>query len=111
MNAFGKRNGLGQRPSFGVARPMKGGQAAPSGGDQFPPVEDLPEASEPEMSDSGGPGAPMGAMDRLNSRQNASTIATQSATTNAVPAISMRLTFAPTGCSHQAKRLLVHGTR
>ena len=27
MNAFGKRNGLGagQRPSFGVARPMKGG--------------------------------------------------------------------------------------
>jgi len=31
MNAFGKRNGLGgagQRPSFGVARPMKGGSGA-----------------------------------------------------------------------------------
>jgi pilus assembly protein CpaF len=42
MNAFGKRNGLGQRPSFGVARPMKGGSGQ-AGGDQFPPVEDLPE--------------------------------------------------------------------
>ena len=46
MNAFGKRNGLGgagQRPSFGVARPMKGG-TAPKGGEQFPPVEEVPEA-------------------------------------------------------------------
>ena len=45
MNAFGKRGGVsgGQRPSFGVAKPMKGGPsvAAPEGGDQFPPIEDI----------------------------------------------------------------------
>ncbi|HET9398388.1 MAG TPA: ATPase, T2SS/T4P/T4SS family, partial [Sphingomicrobium sp.] len=75
MNAFGKRSGLGagQRPQFGVARPMKGGPA-PAGGEQFPPVEDLPEASAPpaEGGAPGSPAAPMGAMDRLNDRQNAS---------------------------------------
>ena len=70
MNAFGKRNGLGQRPSFGVARPMKGG-SAPAGGEQFPPVEDLPSESSPPEGD-GTPATPMGAMDRLAARQNAS---------------------------------------
>jgi pilus assembly protein CpaF len=75
MNAFGKRNGLGgagQRPNFGVARPMKGG-AAPAGGEQFPPVEDLPaEDDSPSPAEGGSSGPPAGAMDRLNSRQNAS---------------------------------------
>ena len=74
MNAFGKRNnlGAGQRPSFGVARPMKGGPA-PAGGEQFPPVEDLPAAPDASPSDGGGaPVVPGGAMDRLNDRQNAS---------------------------------------
>jgi len=78
MNAFGKRNGLGgagARPSFGVARPMKGGPA-PAGGEQFPPVEDLPADSDnPTPADAGAtgaPGMPGGAMDRLNDRQNAS---------------------------------------
>ncbi|MCF2514527.1 CpaF family protein [Sphingomonas sp. G124] len=74
MNAFGKRNGLGgagQRPSFGVARPMKGG-AAPAGGEQFPPVEDLPEEPESPDTEASPAGPPVGAMDRLNHRQNAS---------------------------------------
>jgi pilus assembly protein CpaF len=74
MNAFGKRNGLGagQRPSFGVARPMKGGAG---GGDQFPPVpEEIPTPLEGESTSEGGggPAQPAGAMDRLNDRQNAS---------------------------------------
>src|SRR4029453_12462251 len=79
MNAFGKRNGLGQRPSFGVARPMKGG-SAPAGGEQFPPVEDLPETPEPtEDTDGSAPVGPqMGAMDRLTERQNASGAAASS---------------------------------
>ncbi|QIK95586.1 Flp pilus assembly complex ATPase component TadA [Sphingomonas sp. HDW15A] len=74
MNAFGKRNGMGSRPQFGVARPMKGGPSSPAsadapeeGGEQFPPIEDLP-GDVP--SPAGGP--PMGALDRLNQRQNAS---------------------------------------
>jgi len=74
MNAFGKRNGLGgagQRPSFGVARPMKGG-AAPAGGEQFPPVDDLPVESEDPAPEAGPSGPPIGAMDRLNNRQNGS---------------------------------------
>ena len=74
MNAFGKRNGMSSRPQFGVARPMKGGPSSPAtadaaeeGGDQFPPIEDLPN-DVPTAP--GGP--PMGALDRLNQRQNAS---------------------------------------
>ncbi len=73
MSAFGKRGSLsaGNRPSFGVAKPMKGGpggtSAAPEGGDQFPPVEELENAVAP------ADGAPSGgAMDRLTARQNAS---------------------------------------
>ncbi|MGH6706427.1 MAG: CpaF family protein [Sphingomicrobium sp.] len=84
MNAFGKRNGLGgagARPSFGVARPMKGG-AQPSGGEQFPPVDDLPEEPEAPEEDVGNsvPMPPGGAMDRLNDRQNASGAAASSKT-------------------------------
>ena len=50
MSAFGKRGGMGggARPSFGVAKPMKGGGGAAvdpptrsDGGDQFPPIEEL----------------------------------------------------------------------
>ncbi len=71
MSAFGKRGGIaggGQRPSFGVARPMQGGDAG--GGGQFPPIESVPlpgaslEApAEPLHGD---------AMARLTSRQDAS---------------------------------------
>ncbi|HET7709988.1 MAG TPA: CpaF family protein [Sphingomicrobium sp.] len=77
MNAFGKRSGLSSRPSFGVAKPMKGSGAggaptadSPEGGDQFPPIDEL----TPSL-DSTFPGADSGnggAMDRLNDRQNAS---------------------------------------
>ncbi len=77
MSAFGRRGGggPGQRPTFGVARPMKGpGGPAPasappeSGGDQFPPLESLP------ISDDGAPiEAPMSdAMSRLADRVAAS---------------------------------------
>ena len=75
MSAFGKRNGVsggGQRPAFGVARPMKSGPgaapAAPGGGEQFPPIEEL----QPEIEVGVGDVPTTGAMDRLNSRQNAS---------------------------------------
>src|SRR5688572_19931304 len=82
MSAFGKRNGMGgsgARPSFGVAKPMKGGtgvgltpMGADSGGDQFPPLDELaPELDDD--SEGGGSSTPrMGAMDRLNTRQNGS---------------------------------------
>src|SRR5262245_30385135 len=71
MNAFGKRNGLGQRPNFGVARPMKGGSG--KGGEQFPPVDDVEEEGEAAPEEGAStPAAPIGAMDRLNDRQNAS---------------------------------------
>jgi len=80
MSAFGKRGGMtgGGRPSFGVAKPMKGSSGGSSqtsspiaGGDQFPPLDELTPALDVPAMD--GPGAPpMGAMDRLNSRQNAS---------------------------------------
>ena len=49
MSAFGRRNGVGgmgagTRPAFGVARPMKGGETARTGGDQFPPIPGDPPA-------------------------------------------------------------------
>jgi pilus assembly protein CpaF len=80
MSAFGKRGGIGgggggSRPSFGVAKPMKGGpggsavSAAPEGGDQFPPIDDLTPPQDGDVSSSGPTG---GAMDRLTARQNAS---------------------------------------
>jgi len=71
MNAFGKRSSLGSggggRPSFGVARPMKGGGSGP-GGEQFPPVEDV--SAPVDTLDTNLP--PIGAMDRLNNRMNGS---------------------------------------
>jgi len=67
MNAFGKRGGMsggsGARPSFGVARPMKGG---PGGADQVSAPEEGP-APFPTAPGVGGE-----AMDRLNDRMNAS---------------------------------------
>src|SRR6476646_2796472 len=77
MSAFGKRGGIGGgRPNFGVAKPMKGGAggaaaAAPDGGDQFPPLEELTPSLDAPSSDSGG-GSSLGAMDKLTARQNAS---------------------------------------
>src|SRR3546814_21032032 len=45
MSAFGRKNGLGGRPSFGVARPMQGGgpvarspEEGEARGEQFPPI-------------------------------------------------------------------------
>ncbi|MEA3001486.1 MAG: pilus assembly protein CpaF, partial [Sphingomonadales bacterium] len=81
MSAFGRRNGAGgsgsgQRPAFGVARPMKGpGPAGPArlpldGGDQFPPIEDL---SIPGEDSFGGPPVERGdAMSRLQDRMDGS---------------------------------------
>ena len=82
MSAFGKRNGMGSgsgsRPSFGVARPMKGGSGGgstpaddPEGGDQFPPIEEFPATDTPANSTTHS-AVHMGALDRLNERQNAS---------------------------------------
>ncbi|WP_310467704.1 CpaF family protein [Sphingomonas sp.] len=83
MNAFGKRNGLsgsGSRPSFGVAKPMKSGkaQALPSSDsdEEFAPADELTPKLDTPMAD--GDAANMGAMDRLNSRQNGSGDAAQS---------------------------------
>ena len=79
MSAFGRRPGAGgtsgQRPSFGVARPMKGGGHSPaptpsemSGGEQFPPIESLPD----ELGDASLEPAPGDAMSRLTDRMNQS---------------------------------------
>jgi pilus assembly protein CpaF len=70
--------GSSSRPSFGVAKPMKGapGAAAVSpaepepGGDQFPPIDELTPSADAPLPGSGG--AHQGAMDRLTARQNAS---------------------------------------
>ena len=72
MSAFGRRGGAGgpggQRPSFGVARPMKGGGGAATppieGGDQFPPLEALPLSPD----DGALEPAPGDAMSRLADR-------------------------------------------
>ena len=91
MSAFGRRSGLGggagNRPAFGVARPMQGGgpaQRPPEpliqsgisglGGEQFPPLDSvpLPGAAMAEP-DSGGQNPGTGeAMARLAERQAAS---------------------------------------
>jgi len=78
MNAFGKRNGLGNtgsaRPNFGVARPMKSGPAGSGGGEQFPPIEEFAVPVEPSQphAHAHAPGSMLGAMERLNDRQNGS---------------------------------------
>ena len=78
MSAFGRKNGPsgmapGARPSFGVARPMKGG-ALPKpmpelvpGGDQFPPLPGGNGGMVPEM---GGVPGKADAMSRLADRAN-----------------------------------------
>ena len=77
MSAFGKRSGAsgggGQRPAFGVARPM---HAPEPGGMQFPPIETvpLPGAAEPIAMPMGGGDA----LARLTSRQDGSGEAAQS---------------------------------
>jgi pilus assembly protein CpaF len=75
MSAFGKRGGIGNgggnRPAFGVARPMHGPGGTPAspseeGGKQFPPLDSVPlpgASHEPQMP------APQDAMSRLNERQ------------------------------------------
>ncbi len=87
MSAFGRKNGIGQmgagaRPSFGVARPMKGGGAAPAptesrlglsmdmGGDQFPDLDsvDLPGLDTLDMTPESI--ALSDAMSRLSDRAN-----------------------------------------
>ncbi|MGH6659033.1 MAG: CpaF family protein, partial [Sphingomicrobium sp.] len=76
MSAFGKRGGIsGGRPTFGVAKPMKGSASAPASSadtntDQFPPIEELDAPPADTPSEEGG--AQMGAMDRLTARQNSS---------------------------------------
>ncbi|HEY5723923.1 MAG TPA: CpaF family protein [Allosphingosinicella sp.] len=78
MSAFGRRGGTGaagQRPAFGVARPMKGPGPLPiaqdEGGDQFPPLDSM------ELGEDGAMGAPQvpmergDAMQRLTERQAA----------------------------------------
>jgi len=77
MSAFGRKNGMSGKPSFGVARPMHAPsglmQAAPSapGASQFPP---LPEALVPTgMMPAGTPTLDRhaDALTRLNERMNA----------------------------------------
>ena len=72
MSAFGRRPGTnGQRPSFGVARPMKGGGSVPlpvDGGDQFPAIENTILPDDPSTSMAFAP-EPGDAMARLNDSQ------------------------------------------
>ncbi len=77
MSAFGRKNGgmsPGARPSFGVARPMKGSGGAPKdkGGNQFPPLPG--GGAEAPVADMGSaPAQPnkSDAMTRLADRSNA----------------------------------------
>src|SRR3954471_5293926 len=83
MSAFGRRGGAGTngggRPSFGVARPMKGvvgggGAAGPGpldGGDQFPPIDPMEFGAPAEDFAIPGERNP-DAMSRLAERQAAS---------------------------------------
>src|SRR5690606_15278838 len=76
MSAFGRKNGVGgmapgARPSFGVAKPMKGAPvpASPRGGDQFPPIPGDVGAAD-VAAPSGAPNR-SDAMTRLADRANA----------------------------------------
>src|SRR5690606_30591266 len=77
MSAFGRKNGAGgfapgARPSFGIAKPMKGGMAGgavPPGGEQFPPIDSGAPAPDP-MSGDHLPSARGDAMARLADRAN-----------------------------------------
>ena len=79
MSAFGRKNGIGgmspgARPTFGVAKPMKGSVPAPrepapaAGGDQFPP---LPQGTPGLDGAPGGPNGRGDAMSRLADRASA----------------------------------------
>ena len=86
MSAFGRKNGIGQmgagaRPSFGVARPMKGGSAAPApearlglsldmGGDQFPDLDSVDLPSLDMLDQTPESVALNEAMSRLSDRAN-----------------------------------------
>ncbi|TNE33728.1 MAG: CpaF family protein, partial [Alphaproteobacteria bacterium] len=82
MTAFGRKNGPGGmnpggRPSFGVARPMKGGAGKPAddasqGGKQFPPLPEQGQApaSAPAPSNNARPTGVEDAMNRLDDRMN-----------------------------------------
>ncbi|HEY0130679.1 MAG TPA: CpaF family protein [Allosphingosinicella sp.] len=88
MSAFGRRPGNGGtgggRPTFGIARPMKGpGGAvapavAPEGGDQFPPLDTISfsDSDTDSFTPTGDRGAD--AMSRLADRQAASSEAPSS---------------------------------
>lgn len=91
MSAFGRKNGIagnsgGGRPSFGVARPMRGGEAGatgaapssastpmpvpmpmPMGGDQFPPIPSMEDMDAP----SSAAALKADALSRLADRANA----------------------------------------
>ncbi|WP_157218754.1 CpaF family protein [Flavisphingomonas formosensis] len=75
MSAFGRRGGISgntaQRPSFGVARPMKGGAGGPSqtGGEQFPSIDSLPLPSAAIEEEAAAPSLHGDAMARLASRE------------------------------------------
>jgi len=75
MSAFGRKPGAGEgnRPSFGVAKPMQGSGPAPrpKGGDQFPPIENLPLSSGDDEPQSRLPVDADDAMSRLNTRSSA----------------------------------------
>ncbi|MBU0555312.1 MAG: CpaF family protein [Alphaproteobacteria bacterium] len=72
MNAFGRKNGLGGKSSFGVARPMHGPGVSP----QLVPVAPVPSSPEPATQEPAGAGAVPGldrhadALGRLNERMN-----------------------------------------
>jgi pilus assembly protein CpaF len=78
MSAFGRRSNAGtggQRPSFGVARPMQGAGGAVTGvpaegGAQFPPIDSVPLTGG--VTDLTVSAASKDAMARLTSRQDAS---------------------------------------
>ena len=78
MSAFGRRGGTGaagQRPAFGVARPMKGPGPLPlaqdEGGDQFPPLDSMELGEDGAMGASQAPMERGDAMQRLTERQAA----------------------------------------
>src|SRR6476659_9812055 len=73
MNPFCNRNGLGQRPNFGVAKPMKSGPGGGSGGgEQFPPLDEAEDTEAAPAAEPAFPTNASGAMDRLTARQNSS---------------------------------------
>lgn len=85
MSAFGRKNGLGGKSSFGVARPMQGyGAPQPAGGTQFPPMpgeSSAPVTSATPLSadpgESGMSDRNAEAMGRLNDRMNTDHSATE----------------------------------